>query len=600
MKKLFIFLIIILIIPFFLSTNISNYNLNSISGQLDNESWVILTSDGVTQQKGKLYKLLPAGNFNINVNEMDIENELIYDDVWYWVGVWDKTTNNWITGLDPNNPQATGIWFQKETIINNSISVNYAPGNEIKALDMKNDPTGNYAYAPSIMYYDNKYHLWACSNNSSAFQDVISYTTSIDGINWTPREIVLSLPTNAINNGYDFTCDPSVIQHTPKNGKKYFYLFFTAQKCPYGSLNSVARSENPNGPFKIYKGGDPSIETNWNSNNSNKIGIINYPKNNCDSQCGLQCYGAGQPTTLELNNEIYQWYSDTTVDNQTSTNNILFTKSTNGVNWSTPSTTNIPQNFHSVTVKYIPEIQTFLMIGINNRHFPNSELKYFYSTDGINWTINQVTNGTHTTFPNDAHNPGISGDEKGFLLENTTMGFGAPYNLTEPDEFGYWDLFTNYLIIKHQKSPRIDLSSCSKGFEGYVSKPTWIILNSYGPSTSSFDNSLFYRLEKGNFSISLTDFDKKGTLDHSDEWYWVGLWDSEIQNWTPYIDSNNITQKGIWIKDNCNNEIANQICTQFVERFTTNQWLTHKTNWKKGTHTLLEIIRRAKLWKYCN
>jgi hypothetical protein len=42
------------------------------------------------------------------------------------------------------------------------------------------------------------------------------------------------------------------------------------------------------------------------------------------------------------------------------------------------------------------------------------------------------------------------------------------------------------------------------------------------------------------------------------------------------------------------------ICSQFTERYNSNQFNTQLSNWKNGTLSLLEIIKRAKLNKYCN
>ena len=45
---------------------------------------------------------------------------------------------------------------------------------------------------------------------------------------------------------------------------------------------------------------------------------------------------------------------------------------------------------------------------------------------------------------------------------------------------------------------------------------------------------------------------------------------------------------------------ANSICSQFTERYSQTQLNTEISNWKSGNLTLLEILKRTKLWKYCN
>jgi acyl-CoA thioesterase I len=66
--------------------------------------------------------------------------------------------------------------------------------------------------------------------------------------------------------------------------------------------------------------------------------------------------------------------------------------------------------------------------------------------------------------------------------------------------------------------------------------------------------------------------------------------------------ANNIYQllKPLLNQTNTNPPQLHTICSQFTERYTNSQWLIHKTNWRNGTHSILEIIKRAKLWKYCN
>jgi hypothetical protein len=68
------------------------------------------------------------------------------------------------------------------------------------------------------------------------------------------------------------------------------------------------------------------------------------------------------------------------------------------------------------------------------------------------------------------------------------------------------------------------------------------------------------------------------------------------------LNSRGIAQFGEKIQNVTLRTVPSQkpICNQFTERFTNTEWTTHKLNWRKGTHTILEILRRAKLWKYCN
>ena len=44
-----------------------------------------------------------------------------------------------------------------------------------------------------------------------------------------------------------------------------------------------------------------------------------------------------------------------------------------------------------------------------------------------------------------------------------------------------------------------------------------------------------------------------------------------------------------------------EICSEYPsDRFSSAEFNTHISEWKNGTHSLLEILRRAKIWKHCN
>ena len=52
---------------------------------------------------------------------------------------------------------------------------------------------------------------------------------------------------------------------------------------------------------------------------------------------------------------------------------------------------------------------------------------------------------------------------------------------------------------------------------------------------------------------------------------------------------------------NCPQVQTNPICSQFPnDRFSSTQFNTHIAEWRNGDYSLLEILRRAKIWKWCN
>ena len=91
-----------------------------------------------------------------------------------------------------------------------------------------------------------------------------------------------------------------------------------------------------------------------------------------------------------------------------------------------------------------------------------------------------------------------------------------------------------------------------------------------------------------------------GDTSHSNEWYngwfyyengWRGKNFSCTTNSGDLDDTNPNIYPGAQM---------NQVCSQFTERYSQTQLNTEISNWKSGNLTLLEILKRSKLWKYCN
>ena len=67
------------------------------------------------------------------------------------------------------------------------------------------------------------------------------------------------------------------------------------------------------------------------------------------------------------------------------------------------------------------------MFDIIDDHSESSHLIRRYSVDGVNWSPPEMLCDPFT-FPNHAHNVGVSGDQNGYLLaEGVLIGYGAPH-----------------------------------------------------------------------------------------------------------------------------------------------------------------------------
>ena len=99
-------------------------------------------------------------------------------------------------------------------------------------------------------------------------------------------------------------------------------------------------------------------------------------------------------------------------------------------------------------------------------------------------------------------------------------------------------------------------------------------------------------------------------------WADNGLWvyENEGWNWYQKETSSSIGTGWRWSSLSCNTNsgdtddtnpsthpgsITPTICQQNIDRFDNTQINNSITEWKQGQHTLIEILRRAKLWKFC-
>jgi hypothetical protein len=330
----------------------------------------------------------------------------------------------------------------------------YSAGNESVALN-EGAQFNTYAYAPSIMKVGNEYYMWACSGVSGTGDSVV-FTSSTDGVHWTDQTFALHAfdALSPDRDGfYSNACDPSVVQFTPvAGGPMYYYMFFSMTYKGISTVNGVARSTSPSGPFSVYIGGDPNAAGNWVAqvDSNHKPYIIQRAASvPCDENT---CYGAGQPTVVVKNGTLQMWYTDTTANPF----GIYYTTSQDGVSWTTAVPTSMAAT--SVDVKYDPSSGQYLMLEMGNQMLAGASISLFSSTDGLNWVQRSVYGGT--SLPPFSHNPGMLGDASGyFISDHPFIGFGAPYQLNDYSYTndcsqasntdlcaGHWNLITTPLL----------------------------------------------------------------------------------------------------------------------------------------------------------
>ena len=309
-------------------------------------------------------------------------------------------------------------------------------GKPFKVVDAS--PLGSnyaYTYGPSIIFSEGKYHAYYCSTGAGSYDwDHIRYSQSKDLIHWTsPDSIVQSTRYERA------ACDPSVVRFNAGDGL-YYYMMFSGNVLDVQTVNFLARSKNPSGPFYRY-----TDRKTWEQNPHDSKVMV-WPKKAAAE--GSNIYGAGQASLVVVGDTVYQWYTDTTI---TGKNLILMNKSKDMIHWTSAVQTNAETS--SIDVKYDDENQNFVMIEILNQHTDHTALSYRRSQDGVKWTSSQIISD-EDHFPKWTNNVGMSGDEKGHLIGNKALvAYGAPFDLSpqyinndcnispSPYCWGHWDLF---------------------------------------------------------------------------------------------------------------------------------------------------------------
>lgn len=324
-----------------------------------------------------------------------------------------------------------------------------------------------YAYAPAIIFKDNKYHVFFCShgheNGITYTWDYIRYITSTDGITWSAPQIVLRAKANIGPNGKwrnYAACDPNILYDDG-----YYYLTTTNayQTGTRGGLNldnsgqeifyaqsgiSISRATNLTGPYQTY-----TERNTWETVPLDPKIIVKPLVHRSQQVPGnppTTGYGVGQQTVIKKDGQYYMWVTDDS--NEVDINNLtlrtFLRKSNNLLDWSTSQAIEIKQAngqplrmVHSPDIKYDPATNRFVMLRIINAHQANSHLALYYSLDGITWT-NVTILINQDKFPNFANNLGFSGNEYNNLISNQILvGFGAPYNLSPTDNWAHWSLY---------------------------------------------------------------------------------------------------------------------------------------------------------------
>lgn len=294
-------------------------------------------------------------------------------------------------------------------------------GEAVKMADSTNSGY-TYAYAPTIMYSEGKWHSYYCSAGTGVNDwDHVRYVASADLQNWIgPGNLVQpSVYERA-------ACDPSVVRFDAGDGL-YYYMMYSGNVMNVQTVNFLARSQRPEGPFLKY-----TSRGTWEQK-PHDAKVIVWPKKHSMENSGV--YGAGQPSLVVKDGTVYQFYTDVTAE----PSGIYVMTSKNMIDWSEPKYTGAPDA--SIDVKYDDASGQFVMITMFDAHQKTSYLGYRTSKDGLNFSAPQIF-CDKDCLPDWSHNIGVNGDEQGHIYgDELIMGFGAPYDLAPNDTWGRWDLY---------------------------------------------------------------------------------------------------------------------------------------------------------------
>jgi hypothetical protein len=336
------------------------------------------------------------------------------------------------------------VSIRPESIAPSDLSFSFA-GEPVKLIDSA-EHNFTYAYAPGIIRVGGLWYAYYCSNGTGVNDwDNIRYSTSSDGNRWSSPIKILDA-SNTVDERA--TCDPSVARFDAGDGE-YYYLFYSGNQTDVQTVNFVARSTSPSGPFLKLTRRDT-----WESKSSDPK-IILSPLHAAPDNSNW--YGLGQPSVVTKDGKLYQWYTDTTSDYPSDqVNRIYLSASSDPTSWPAGQATNVVAS--SVDVKYDPPTQRFVMFGLGNQVVRGTYLTVRTSEDGITWS-DPTTVIPAGSMPAFAHNVGVSGTATGDLDRNFVMvAYGAPHNLDPhydndckvsgaPRCWGYWDLYRQFLRI---------------------------------------------------------------------------------------------------------------------------------------------------------
>lgn len=342
-----------------------------------------------------------------------------------------------------------------------------------------------YAYAPSTVYYQGTFYQFYCSSGEGTADhyyhpdlgavhhswDHIRLRTSKNGSTWSGPKTVLTVTKHYFSgNNERCTCDPSVVQ----GDDGYWYMMYDGNLEYHGTVIYLARSKSLFGPYEKY-----TENGTWELFPDKPKPIVKYSKSGSfykpndtrhsnlfvvspNKKDTIEVYGVGQQSVVYQGGYYHVWFNDMTVRFDSNNNIYRYVryakvKKLTDLKFDNNSLNSGATPFRAVTIdgaqkhygmgngdiKWNPKSKRFemwTMEGVcqNMDSYghcfddisgePHSFKFVKYNSngeDGSKWTKDTSFDlGGPYRF---IHNPGVSGDEKGWIKDNRyLLSFSAP------------------------------------------------------------------------------------------------------------------------------------------------------------------------------
>jgi hypothetical protein len=280
----------------------------------------------------------------------------------------------------------------------------------------------DYLYGPSLIINSNRsVDAWFSSPGGVVAgvneMDWVRYINASDPGNkntwiWKNEKIVLT-PSGSASMDKTSVCDPSVVKFGG-----YYYITYTSTiySVTGGRCNQIftARSGSPTGPWKKWNGSGwgglpkPLIVYKENGCDCSDLNSINsYKKRNN----GNVPWGVSEPSLVVKDNTLFIFYEKE--GTRLATAQISDDKWPGKIGFQSETAIEKRSDEASRDVKYIPELNKFIALGVVRRYESDSRIRLWESIDGYKFkTVKEISNISNFR---KAHNASLSGDESGHI-----------------------------------------------------------------------------------------------------------------------------------------------------------------------------------------